>query len=141
MLVHRTNTCRVWNTLGCLQDSSDAWMYARPRWLEVSLLYFADFLPDFFSQNNSLCLEDFLCYSKIITNVQQGIFFFFSGLKLTNLGEILSARLINVKINQKSGSVPPNLFTIQSNQKIIRFWCGLTDSSKKGKKISKISTK
>jgi hypothetical protein len=62
MLVHRTYTCRVWNTLGCLQDSSDTWMYARPRWLEVSLLYLADFLPGFFSHSNSLCPEDFLCY-------------------------------------------------------------------------------
>ncbi len=42
---------------------------ARPRWLEVSLIYLADFLPDFFSQTNSLCLEDFLCYSKIITYI------------------------------------------------------------------------
>ncbi len=47
---------------------------------------------------------------------------------------------INVKINQKSGSVPPNLFTIQSNQKINRFCCGLTDSSKKGKKSLYIVT-
>ena len=167
MLVRRTYTCRVWNTLGCLQDSSETWMYvrmygivinserpyfdstwknttrlsirlfhimtafrrepcelltinaiivkqhrfypnikiirlkrhylplglllvlpqwwgdarwreksasscfksrlnARPRWLEVSLLYFADFCPTSFSQINSLGLEDFLCYSKII---------------------------------------------------------------------------
>jgi len=29
MLVRRTFTCRVWNTLGCLQDSSDTWMYVR----------------------------------------------------------------------------------------------------------------
>ncbi len=46
----------------------------RPRWLEVSLLYLADFLPGFFSQTNLLCLEDFLCYSKIITYVQHGTF-------------------------------------------------------------------
>ena len=29
MSVHRTYTWRVWNTLGCLQDSSDTWMYVR----------------------------------------------------------------------------------------------------------------
>ncbi len=42
---------------------------------------------------------------------------------------------INVKVNKKNGSVPPNLFTIQLNQKIIRFCCGLTESSKKGKNL------
>ena len=40
----------------------------------MSLLYLADFLPDFFSQTNSLCLEDFLCYSKIITYVRHETF-------------------------------------------------------------------
>ncbi len=29
MLVRRTYTCRVWNSLGCLQDSSETWMYVR----------------------------------------------------------------------------------------------------------------
>ncbi len=35
---------------------------------------FGGFLPDFFSQTNSLCLEDFLCYSKTITYVRHETF-------------------------------------------------------------------
>ncbi len=42
----------------------------KARWLEVSLLYLADFLAGLFSQTDSLCLEDFLCYSKIFTYVR-----------------------------------------------------------------------
>jgi hypothetical protein len=47
MLVYCTYTCRVWNTLGCLQDSSDT---------------------------NSLCLEDSLCYRKSLRTYGKKLF-------------------------------------------------------------------
>jgi len=53
--------------------------------LEVSLIYLADFLPGFFSRTNSLCLEDFLCYRKLLRTYGKKLVSLF--LKLTNFGE------------------------------------------------------
>ncbi len=54
---------------------------------EPDIQYLADFLPDFFSQTNLFCLEDFLCYT-VKSLRTYDIKLYLSGLKLANLGEL-----------------------------------------------------
>ncbi len=54
--VHCTYTCRVWNTLGCFQDSPD---FKDPlAWSEPALFWWI-FCQNSISQIFSLCLKDF----------------------------------------------------------------------------------
>ncbi len=91
-LHHAKCSCRtVWESGDCFSSvvSPSSLYHSVSRWLEVSLLSLADFLPGFFSRTTVIhFVSRIFC---VIENhyVHTARNFSLSGLKLTNLGEFL----------------------------------------------------